>query len=153
MNKRKLAIFTGHRSEYGLQYPIIKAVDKHTDLEYYLLVSGAHLQEDFGYSKAEIEKDGFRIHAEVKLTMEKDTLYSTAQAIGSGILSISNILNQLKPDFLVVYGDRFESLSAVVTGTQMNIPTAHIEGGDLTEGGALDDSVRHAITKLAHLHF
>jgi len=153
LNKRKLAIFTGHRSEYGLQYPIIKAVDKHTDLEYYLLVSGAHLQEDFGYTKAEIEKDGFRIHAEVKLTMEKDTLYSTAQAIGSGILSISNILNQLKPDFLVVYGDRFESLSAVVTGTQMNIPTAHIEGGDLTEGGALDDSVRHAITKLAHLHF
>lgn len=151
--KRKIAIYTGNRAEYGLQYPIIKAVEKHLDLEYYLLVSGAHLQENFGYTKAEIEKDSFRIHAEVKLTMEQDTLYSTAQAIGSGILSLSTILNQLKPDILVVYADRFEGFSAVITGTQMNIPTAHIEGGDLTEGGALDDSVRHAMTKLAHLHF
>ena len=151
--KRKIAIYTGNRAEYGLQYPIIKAVEKHPDLEYYLLVSGAHLQEDFGYTKAEIEKDDFRIHAEVTLAMEKDTLYSTAQAIGSGILSLSTILNQLKPDFLAVYADRFEGFSAMITGTQMNIPTAHIEGGDLTEGGALDDSVRHAMTKLAHLHF
>ena len=151
--KRKIAIFTGNRAEYGLQYPIIKAIDEHSDLEYYLLVSGAHLQENFGYTFKEIEKDGFHIYAEVKLEMGQDTLYATSKAIGSGILSLSNILNKLEPDFMVVYGDRFEGFSAIITSSQMNIPTVHVEGGDLTQGGALDDSVRHAMTKLAHLHF
>jgi UDP-N-acetylglucosamine 2-epimerase (non-hydrolysing)/GDP/UDP-N,N'-diacetylbacillosamine 2-epimerase (hydrolysing) len=153
MPRRKIAIYTGNRAEYGLQYPIIKAVAAHPDLEYFLLVSGAHLQEDFGRTKDEIEKDGFAIHAEVAMDMAGDTLYATAQAIGSGILSLSRCLDALRPDLLVVYADRFEGFSAVITGTQMNIPTAHVEGGDLTEGGALDDSVRHAMTKLAHLHF
>jgi UDP-N-acetylglucosamine 2-epimerase (non-hydrolysing)/GDP/UDP-N,N'-diacetylbacillosamine 2-epimerase (hydrolysing) len=151
--KRRIAIFTGNRAEYGLQYPIIKSVAAHPELEYFLLVSGAHLQEDFGYTLQEIEKDGFRVYREVHITMEHDNLFATAQAIGSGILSLSLILDELRPDFLVVYADRFEGFSAVITGTQMNIPTAHIEGGDLTEGGALDDSVRHAMTKLSHLHF
>lgn len=152
-DKRKIAVFTGNRAEYGLQYPILKAIDAHPKLEYFLLVSGAHLQEDFGYTLKEIENDNFKVYAEVKLEMEEDTLFSTAQAIGSGILSLSRILDKIRPDFLVVYADRFEGFSAVITGTQMNIPTAHIEGGDITEGGALDDSVRHAMTKLAHLHF
>lgn len=152
-NKRKIAVFTGNRAEYGLQYPILKAIDAHPELEYFLLVSGAHLQEDFGYTLKEIEKDGFKVYAEVKIEMEEDTLFSTAQAIGSGILSLSRILDKIRPDFLVVYADRFEGFSAVITATQMNIPTAHIEGGDITEGGALDDSVRHAMTKLSHLHF
>lgn len=151
--KRKIAVFTGNRAEYGLQYPILKAIAAHPQLEYYLLVSGAHLQEDFGYTKKEIEKDGFEVFAEVKLEMEEDTLFSTAQAIGSGILSLSRTLNDIRPDFHVVYADRFEGFSAIITSTQMGIPTAHIEGGDITEGGALDDSVRHAMTKLAHLHF
>jgi UDP-N-acetylglucosamine 2-epimerase (non-hydrolysing)/GDP/UDP-N,N'-diacetylbacillosamine 2-epimerase (hydrolysing) len=150
---RKVAIFTGNRAEYGLQYPIIKAVDTHPDLEYYLLVSGAHLNEDFGRTVAEIERDGFRVHREVRIEMVHDTLYATARAIGTGILSLSEVLLELKPDILVVYADRFEGFSAVITGTQMGIATAHIEGGDITEGGALDDSVRHAMTKLAHLHF
>lgn len=153
MAKRKIAVFTGNRAEYGLQFPILKAIDKHPELEYYLLVSGAHLQEDFGMTKKEIEKDGFKVYSEVKLTMESDTLYATAQAIGSGILNLSQVLDKLKPDLFVVYADRFEGFAAVITGTQMNIPTAHIEGGDITEGGALDDSVRHAMTKLSHLHF
>lgn len=151
--KRKVAIFTGNRAEYGLQYPIIKAISRHPDLEYYLLASGAHLQEDFGYTLGEIKKDGFDVFAEVKIHMPADDLFSTAQAIGSEILSLSEILKKIKPDLLVVYADRFEGLGAVITGTQMNIATAHIEGGDLTEGGALDDSVRHAMTKLSHLHF
>lgn len=151
--KRKIAIFTGNRAEYGLQYPIIKAVAAHPELEYYLLVSGAHLQEDFGYTKREIEEDGFEVCAEVELTMGEDDLFATAQAIGSGVLSLSRALAEIRPDFLVVYADRFEGFSAMITGTQMGIPTAHIEGGDITEGGALDDSVRHAMTKLAHLHF
>jgi len=152
-NTRRVAVFTGNRAEYGLMSPVLKAVALHPKLEYFLLVSGTHLQEDFGHTVGEIKKDGFRIYAELKLTMEEDTVLSTAQAIGSGILSLSRVLNRLKPDFLAVYADRFEAFFAVITGTQMNIPTAHIEGGDLTEGGTLDDSVRHAMTKLAHLHF
>lgn len=153
MPKRKIAFFTGNRAEYGLQLPIIRTVDAHPDLEYYLLVSGAHLQEDFGYTVKEIEATGFKVYREVKLTMERDDLFGTAQAIGSGIMNLSRILDELRPDFLVVYADRFEGFAAVITGTQMGIPTAHVEGGDITEGGALDDMVRHAMTKLAHLHF
>lgn len=151
--KRKIAIYTGNRAEYGLQFPIIKAIDTHPNLDYYLLVSGAHLEENYGQTINEIEKDGFKVSAEVFMKRDKDSLYSTAEAIGTGILSLSKVLDDIKPDLLVVYGDRFEGFSAMITGTQMNIPTAHIEGGDITEGGALDDSVRHAMTKLAHLHF
>lgn len=153
MSKRTIAIFTGNRAEYGLQYPILRAVDKHPDLDYRLLVSGAHLDVHFGHTLDEIRKDGFRIDAEVKIEMDAGSLFATAQAIGSGIIEISKVLAELKPDMMVVYADRFEGLAAVVAATQMNIPTAHIEGGDLTEGGALDDSVRHAMTKLSHLHF
>jgi UDP-N-acetylglucosamine 2-epimerase (non-hydrolysing)/GDP/UDP-N,N'-diacetylbacillosamine 2-epimerase (hydrolysing) len=85
--------------------------------------------------------------------MASEIQSATSQAIGSGIIEISKILEKIGPDILVVYADRFEGLAAVVAATQMNIPTAHIEGGDITEGGALDDSVRHAMTKLAHIHF
>lgn len=153
MTRRKIAVFTGNRAEYGLQYPILRAVATDPRLEYFLLAGGAHLQEDFGRTMAEIEKDGFRVYREVEIRMQQDTLFATAQAIGTGILSLSRILEELRPDFLVVYADRYEGFAAMITGTQMNIPTAHIEGGDYTEGGALDDSVRHAMTKLAHLHF
>lgn len=151
--KRKIAIFTGNRAEYGLQFPIIKAVAAHSELEYQLIVSGAHLDRDFGKTLSEIESDGFKVAAEVKIEMTADSGFATAQAIGSGVLSMSQCLDRLKPDVLVVYADRFEGFAALIAGTQMNIPTAHIEGGDVTEGGALDDSVRHAMTKLAHLHF
>ena len=153
MSKRTIAIFTGNRAEYGLQYPILRAIDKHPNLEYCLIVSGAHLDPYFGHTLDEIRKDGFRVDAEVKIEMDAGSLFATAQAIGSGIIEISRVLEELRPDMMVVYADRFEGLAAVVAATQMNVPTAHIEGGDITEGGALDDSVRHAMTKLAHLHF
>lgn len=153
MTKRTIAIFTGNRAEYGLQYPILRAVDAHPQLDYRLLVSGAHLDSQFGRTLAEIEADGFRVHAEVEIDMDAASLYATAQAIGSGVLSVSRVLAETKPDMMVVYADRFEGFAAVIAATQMNVPTAHVEGGDLTEGGALDDSVRHAMTKLAHLHF
>ncbi len=150
---RKIAIFTGNRAEYGLQFPILRAVKKHPDLEHKLLVSGAHLDKNFGKTLQEIRSDGFEIDAEIKIEMDAKTLFATAQAIGSGILEISKVLAKMKPDIMVVYADRFEGLAAVIASSQMNIPTAHIEGGDITEGGALDDSVRHAMTKLSHIHF
>lgn len=153
MSNRVVAVFTGNRAEYGLQYPILRAISAHPDLEYRLIVSGAHLDKDFGRTLSEIQNDGFAVHAEVKIEMVEDTLYATAQAIGTGVSLIGKALAELRPDVLVVYADRYEAFAAVIAGTQMNIPTAHLEGGDLTRGGALDDSVRHAMTKLAHLHF
>ncbi len=151
--KRRIAVYTGNRTDYGLQYPALRAIARDSRLEYFLLVSGAHLKEDFGGTFREIEADGFRVYKEIPIEMEQDTLFSVTRAIGSGILNLSPILNELQPHFLLAYADRFESFSAVVTSTQMGIVTAHGEGGDYTEGGALDDSVRHAMTKLAHLHF
>jgi len=152
-SKRIVAVFTGNRAEYGLQFPILRAIDRHPDLDYRLIVSGAHLDSNFGNTLEEIRNDGFHIDAEVKIEMDAGSLFSTAQAIGSGIIEISKVLADIRPDMMVVYADRFEGLAAVTASSQMNIPTAHVEGGDLTEGGALDDSVRHAMTKLAHLHF
>lgn len=150
---RTVAVFTGNRAEYGLQYPILRAIAADPRLDYKLIVGGAHLQEDFGSTVAEIAQDGFHVDAEVRMTMRQDTLAATAEAIGTGIVSLAGVLDAMRPDVLVVYGDRYESLAAMIAGTQMGIPTGHIEGGDYTEGGALDDSVRHAMTKLAHLHF
>lgn len=150
---RRVAVFTGNRSEYGLQFPVLKAIAQDDRLEYRLLVSGAHLKGDFGRTLDEIRSDGFEIHDEVAIEMGDDSLQATARAIGSGAVSLTGALARIRPDFLLLNGDRFESFAAAIAGTQMGIPTAHIEGGDYTEGGALDDSVRHAMTKLAHLHF
>ncbi|MDA9993951.1 UDP-N-acetylglucosamine 2-epimerase [Burkholderiales bacterium] len=153
MNKKTIAVFTGNRAEYGLQFPVLKAINDHKELEYKLIVSGAHLDENFGSTLEEIKADGFTVDAEVQVNMIPDSIRSTAHAIGTGISSISLALENIDPDILLVYADRFEGFAAVIAGSQMGIPTAHIEGGDLTEGGALDDSVRHAMTKLSHLHF
>jgi len=153
MKKRVIAVFTGNRAEYGLQFPVLKAIDNHPQLEYKLIVSGAHLDKNFGNTLDEIASDGFHIDAEVKIEMDASTLEANVQAIGAGILSVGEAIKKIQPDMMVVYADRFEGFAAVIAATQMNIPTVHIEGGDLTEGGALDDSVRHAITKLSHLHF
>lgn len=131
----------------------MKALSDDSRFDYHLLVSGGHLKEDFGQTRNEIESDGFHVYAEVKIDLPDDDLLATAQAIGSGVSNISSVLGELNPDILVVYGDRFEGFAAVIAGSQMGIPTVHVEGGDYTDGGALDDSVRHAMTKLAHLHF
>lgn len=151
--KRVIAVFSGNRAEYGLQYPILHAIRAHPLLDYRLIVSGAHLDCHFGRTISEIHQDGFDIHAEVNIDMNGSEQISTAHAIGSCILVLAPVLQTMKPDIFLVYADRFEGFAAVVTSTQMNIPTAHVEGGDITEGGALDDSVRHAMTKLAHVHY
>lgn len=154
MNKKRvIAVFSGNRAEYGLQFPILQAIKNHPLLEYRLIVSGAHLDNNFGSTISEIRNDGFDIYSEVAIDISGDKRTSTARAIGSGILNLTPVLDKLNPDVFLVYADRFEGLAAVITSSQMNIPTAHVEGGDITEGGALDDSVRHAMSKLAHLHY
>lgn len=153
MGKRRIAVFTGNRAEYGLLYPLLKELLNHPQVDLILLVSGAHLDANFGSTISEIENDGFQIASEIIISLDEDNLAATARAIGSGVISMSDALVRHKPDMLVVYADRFEGFSAVIAGSQMGLPVAHIEGGDVTEGGALDDSVRHAMSKLSHLHF
>lgn len=150
---RKVAVFTGNRSEYGLQFPILRALAADQRLEYFLLAGGTHLSADYGRTLAEIEADGFQVYRQVQVPVRPASPAYTACSIADGIQAVSWILREIMPDFLLVYGDRFESFAAMIAATQMHVPAAHVEGGDYTEGGALDDSVRHAMTKLAHLHF
>jgi UDP-hydrolysing UDP-N-acetyl-D-glucosamine 2-epimerase len=151
--KRVIGIFTGNRAEYGLLYPVLKAINEHPALAYRLIVAGSHLDSTFGSTRTEVDGDGFDIHVDIQMSPESDNLIATTQAIGFGIVELSKALQSLQLDIIVIYGDRFETFAAAIAATQMGVPTAHIEGGDITEGGALDDSVRHAITKLAHVHF
>jgi UDP-hydrolysing UDP-N-acetyl-D-glucosamine 2-epimerase len=148
-----VAVFTANRAEYGLLYSVIRALAKADGLDCKLIVSGSHLDERFGSTQAEIEADGIFIAYKIATSPEDDSLAATTRAIGNGIAETVSALTELQPDWLLVYGDRFETFAATIAGTQLGIPTAHVEGGDLTEGGALDDSVRHAISKLAHVHF
>src|SRR4030042_3755491 len=96
IQKRKIAIFTGNRAEYGLQYPVIKAISKNPKLKYYLFVSGAHLDEDFGYTKREIEKDGFKVWREIKAESKADDLFSTTKEVGHIIINLSKALRELR---------------------------------------------------------
>jgi len=117
-------------------------------LELQLIVGRAHLEATYGRTREEIVADGFDIAAEVSAGLGKDT----ARAIGEGVVAVADVLDELKPDMLVVYGDRFEAFAALIAATRSNIPVMHRDGGDKTEGGTLDDYVRHTITKLAHIH-
>ena len=150
---RRIAIFTGSRAEYGLFKPIISEISEHPLLHPLLLVAGSHLDESLGSTIREIEADGFEISSRLLTpSIEKNRSF-TSRAIGLTINAVTDWLAKNEPDLMLIYADRFESFAALIASTQMNIPTAHIEGGDKTEGGALDDSVRHAMTKLAHIHF
>ncbi|WP_143871779.1 UDP-N-acetylglucosamine 2-epimerase [Catenovulum sediminis] len=152
MNKH-IAVFTGNRAEFGLLKPVIEALNKRSTFKVSLIVSGAHVSHVFDASKNEIAQAGFNVACEIELAKITSCAASTPFAIGDGIQKFSHALEKLQPDFLIVYADRYEGFAAVIAASQMSIPVAHMEGGDLTEGGALDDSVRHAMTKLSHLHF
>ena len=144
MTARKIAVFTGSRAEYGLLIPVIRAIDAAPDLELQLIVSGDHVSGD---------AEAVPVAARVSIERSDESAGSTPRAIGAGIVAVTNALERLAPDVVVIYGDRFEAFAALIAATQMSVPTAHMEGGDLTQGGTLDDVVRHAMSKLAHIHF
>ena len=144
--------FSGNRAEFGLQRPVIEEAVRCPDLDVSVLVSGAHLDPYFGKTIEEISDSNIRISGQIEIAqVSRDRKY-TPLSIAKVIEGVSNFLAEELPDIFVVYADRFEGFGALIASTQMNVPSAHIEGGDLTEGGALDDSIRHAMTKLAHLH-
>lgn len=149
----RVALFTGSRSEWSMQYPIARAIAADPRLELALIVGGQHLDPDFGETVREVKAAGFDIAGCVPIEPAGDTAYAVTKAIGTGVEGVADVLHVLRPAWMVVYGDRYESFAALLASTQMGIATAHVEGGDYTAGGCLDDANRHAMTKLAHLHF
>lgn len=147
----KVAVFTGTRAEYGLMYWLMKDIQNDPDLQLQLLVSGMHLSPEFGLTWQQIEKDGFSIDEKIEILLSSDSAVGTAKSMGLGVLGFADALTRLKPDLLVILGDRFEALAAAQTAMILRIPVFHLHGGEITEG-AYDDAIRHAITKLSYLH-
>ena len=148
---KKVAVFTGTRAEYGLLFWLLKDIQNDTELDLQLLVSGMHLSPEFGETYQQIESDGFFIDEKIEILLSSDSAVGTAKSMGLGVLGFSDALARLRPDMLVILGDRFEALAAAQTAMIMRIPIIHLHGGEITEG-AYDDSIRHAITKLSYLH-
>jgi GDP/UDP-N,N'-diacetylbacillosamine 2-epimerase (hydrolysing) len=149
---KKIAVVTGSRAEYGILSPVLKAIQARRDLVLSLVVTGMHLSHEFGYTVQDIEKDGFKIDARVDMLPSRDTLGAMAESVGKGIMGMVQTWEQIKPDIVLLLGDRVEPLAAAIAGAYMNIPVAHIHGGDNPRAG-LDEYARHAITKFAHIHF
>jgi GDP/UDP-N,N'-diacetylbacillosamine 2-epimerase (hydrolysing) len=149
---RKIAVVTGSRADYGLLYWIAKAIHEDDELELQLIVTGMHLSPDFGMTVRVIESDGFPIAERIEMLLSSDTGLSVAISTGLGIMGFAKAYDRLKPDVILVLGDRFEIFAAVSAAVPLNIPVAHIHGGEGTEG-TMDELYRHAITKMSHLHF
>ena len=152
MQSRRICVVTGSRAEYGILQGLIKEIQESQVLELQLVVAGMHLSPEFGLTYREIEKDGFRISRTVDMQLTSDTSAGIARSLGLGTIGFGEAFHALKPDLLVLLGDRFELLAAASAALVALIPIAHIHGGELTEG-AYDDAIRHSITKMAHLHF
>lgn len=148
----KVAVFTGTRAEYGLLYWLLKDIQADTELDLQIIVSAMHLSPEFGLTYQQIETDGFEITEKVEMLLSSNTSVGTAKSIGLGVIGFADALDRMKPDLIVILGDRFEALAVAQAAMILRIPIAHIHGGEITEG-AYDDAIRHAITKLSFLHF
>lgn len=151
-NPRKICVLTGSRAEYGLLQWIMRQLMEAPCVHLQIIATGMHLSPEFGNTWRAITSDGFLIDRKVEMLLSSDTSLGMAKSTGIGLAGIADALDDLAPDLLLVLGDRFEILAAATAAALMRIPVAHIHGGEATEG-AIDDSLRHAITKLSHLHF
>lgn len=147
---RKIFVLTGKRGGFGAMKPMLRLLRDAEDMELQLVVTDQHLSERFGRTIKEVEQE-FHVAAAVDMEQEGDAPYQRAKALGVCLSRMSDVLERLKPDFCVLYGDRGEVLATATAATSMGIPIAHLQGGDLS--GSVDEQVRHAVTKLAHLHF
>ncbi len=149
--KRKICVVTGTRAEYGLLYWLMKGIEADEHLELQLIVTGMHLSPEFGLTYKEIEKE-FTIHKKIEMLLSSDTAVGISKSMGLAHISFAEAYDELKPDLVVVLGDRYEIFSAATTATIARIPLAHLHGGETTEG-AYDEAMRHSITKMSQLHF
>jgi GDP/UDP-N,N'-diacetylbacillosamine 2-epimerase (hydrolysing) len=148
----KICVVSGARSEYGLLRWVMEGIRSSLKLELQVIVTGMHLSPEFGLTYREIEQDGFRIDRKVEMLLSSDTSASISKSMGLGMIGFAGALEELKPDLLLVLGDRYEIFAAVSVATVSRIPVAHLHGGETTEG-AFDEAFRHSITKMSHLHF
>ena len=151
MSKRKICIITGSRAEYGLLYWLIKEVQADKDLRLQLIATGMHLSSEFGLTYKEIEKD-FKIDKKIDMNLSSDTSLGISKSMSIAQKLFSKAYNELKPDIIVILGDRYEVFCAAIAAMISQIPIAHIHGGEITKG-SWDDNIRHCITKMAHIHF
>jgi UDP-hydrolysing UDP-N-acetyl-D-glucosamine 2-epimerase len=149
---RTIAVVTVARSDYGIYLPLLKKLQSDPDVRLLLWASGMHLSPEFGFTVKQIEADGFRVDQRVEMLLSSDTPEGIAKSIGLGIIGFAQAYAQSRPDIIVVLGDRFEMYAAALAALPFKIPVAHIHGGEVTEG-AIDDALRHSMTKLSHLHF
>lgn len=149
---RKICVVTGTRAEYGQLRWVMEGIRETIGLELQLIVTGMHLSPEFGLTYREIEQDGFRIDHKVEMLLSSDSAVGLTKSMGLGLIGFGDTLQQLQPDLMLVLGDRFEIFSAVAAALLARIPVAHLHGGETTEG-VFDESIRHSITKMSHLHF
>jgi GDP/UDP-N,N'-diacetylbacillosamine 2-epimerase (hydrolysing) len=149
---RKICVITGTRAEYGLLRWVMQGIHDDPELVLQIIATGMHLSPEFGLTYQAIEQDGFKIDRKVEMLTSSDTPVGIAKSMGLGLIGFADALNDLKPDLILVLGDRFEIFSAVSAALVARIPVAHLHGGEATEG-LIDEAIRHAITKMSHLHF
>jgi GDP/UDP-N,N'-diacetylbacillosamine 2-epimerase (hydrolysing) len=152
MKKKKICVVTGTRAEYGLLRWLMDGIDKSAKLDLQIIVTGMHLSPEFGLTYREIEKDGFKISRKIEMLMSSDTPSGIVKSMGLGMIGFPDAFLELKPDLLVVLGDRYEVLAAVSSALIFRIPVAHLHGGESTEG-LTDEAIRHSVTKMSHFHF
>ncbi|HYC48514.1 MAG TPA: UDP-N-acetylglucosamine 2-epimerase [Burkholderiales bacterium] len=149
---RKICVVTGARADYGLLRWVMDGIRRSSRLELQLVATGMHLSPEFGLTYRQIEADGFTIDRKVEMLLSSDTPVGVAKAVGLGVIGFADVLDDLRPDLLLLLGDRFELLAAATAALVARIPIGHLHGGEVTEG-AFDEAIRHSITKMAHLHF
>ena len=149
--KKKILVTTGTRAEYGILRPIIKEIHENKKLDLILVVTGTHLSKKHGFTINEIKKDGFPISAKIDFFPKGNDSFSMTTELGNGIISFAKLFKKFKPDINLILGDRDEVLASAISAYHMNIPNAHIHGGDIS--GGLDEYTRHAITKISNIHF
>ena len=149
---KKISVTTGTRAEYGILRPVLQSIQKNKKLKLFLIVTGTHLSKKHGFTINEIKKDGFKIFRTIDMIPKGDNNYHMSIALGKGVSAFSKIFRIIKPDINLLLGDRDEMLASALAAYHMNIPNAHIHGGDKTQGG-IDEYSRHAITKISNIHF
>lgn len=149
---RRICVFTGSRADYGPMLSVIRTLDDDPEIDLRMLVTGGHLVHGQGLTVQQVREDGFKVDETVQMVLASDTATGVAKSFGLGVIGYADALDRINPDILVVLGDRYEALAVAITAALRLLPIAHVGGGELTTGST-DDSVRHAISKLAHLHF